>query len=198
MGEELHRREVVAELLRSRPDDLLVIGGLGTACSDLASVGDHPGNFYVRGAMGQAAAIGLGLALAQPQRRVLVLTGDGDMLMGLGTLATVADQQPQNLALVVLDNGSFGETGGQATATRGRTDLAAIARGAGIATTFVARTMEEIASVREAILTVPGPVFAVVKVLMEKVPRVLDTPREGAYLKDRFREHLLGYVQEPV
>src|SRR3546814_4134998 len=103
----LHRREAVAELLSGRDGNLLVVSGLGTPGNDVAAAGDHPLNFYLRGAMGHAALVGLGLALAQPTKRVLVVTGDGDMLMGLGALATVADQAPRNLAIVVVDNEAF-------------------------------------------------------------------------------------------
>src|SRR5581483_6206560 len=100
----LERRHAIAALLAKRSDDLLVVSGLGSTTWDLASVGDNDRNFYLWGAMGGAVMIGLGLALAQPQRRVLVVTGDGDMLMGLGSLATVARKEPRNLAIVVFDN----------------------------------------------------------------------------------------------
>src|SRR5580698_6451513 len=108
----LDRRQVVSSLLAERKD-AIVIGGLGASTYDVAAAGDDDRNFYLWGAMGAATMIGLGLALARPERRVLVITGDGEMLMGLGSLATVAVQQPANLAIVVLDNGAFGETGMQ-------------------------------------------------------------------------------------
>ena len=111
-GKLLDRREVVARLMRDREDTLL-IAGLGSATYDLAAAGDDPRNFYLWGAMGGAAMIGLGLALAQPGKRVAVITGDGEMLMGLGALATIGVQQPDNLAIVVFDNGLYGETGRQ-------------------------------------------------------------------------------------
>ena len=99
----LERREFVRRLLIAR-GDLLVVSGLGSATYDVAAAGDHALNFYLWGAMGGTAMIGLGLALAQPERRVAVITGDGDMLMGIGSLATIGVKQPRNLAIVVLDN----------------------------------------------------------------------------------------------
>src|SRR5207248_1342822 len=100
----IHRRQLVARLLADRGDMLLVISGLGSPTYDCAAAGDHPLNFYLWGAMGSAVTVGLGLglALAQPKRPVLVVTGDGEMLMGLGALATVAVKKPDNLAIVVI------------------------------------------------------------------------------------------------
>ncbi|MCH9000437.1 MAG: aldehyde dehydrogenase, partial [Proteobacteria bacterium] len=132
----LRRREVVARLVAARDElpgggALLVVGGLGAPSWDLTAAGDHALTFPLWGAMGGAAMIGLGLALARPTRRVLVVTGDGEMLMGLGALATIAVQAPANLAVVVLDNERYGETGMQATHTAGPTNLSAVAAGAG-------------------------------------------------------------------
>src|SRR5207248_707823 len=123
---KLHRRDVVKELLRER-QELLVVAGLGSTVWDITAAGDSPLSFPMWGAMGQAAMLGLGLALAQPRRRVLVITGDGEMLMGLGSLATIGVQQPENLSIVVIDNGRYGETGMQATHTASGIDLAAAA-----------------------------------------------------------------------
>src|SRR5271165_3499171 len=127
MGEvALDRRQCVARLLRDR-GDLLVVSGLGSATYDVAAAGDHPLNFYLWGAMGGTAMIGLGLALARPDRRIAVITGDGDMLMGLGSLATIGVKQPRNLVIVVLDNARYGETGMQPSATDAGVDFAAMA-----------------------------------------------------------------------
>src|SRR3954465_12633986 len=128
---KLHRREVVKELLRDRKD-LLVVAGLGSTAWDIPAAGDSPLSFPMWGAMGQAAMMGLGLALAQPARRVLVLTGDGEMLMGLGAFATIGVQQPANLTIVVIDNERYGETGMQATHTAHGIDLAGVARASGL------------------------------------------------------------------
>src|SRR5690348_15662951 len=126
----LHRRAVVQELLKERKD-ILVVAGLGSTAWDITAAGDSPLSFPLWGAMGQAAMIGLGLALAQPERPVLVITGDGEMLMGLGALATIGAQRPRNLALVVLDNERYGETGMQETHTARGVDLAAVAQACG-------------------------------------------------------------------
>ena len=143
--------------------------------------------------------MGLGLALAQPTKRVLVITGDGDMLMSLGSLATVATQQPDNLAIVVLDNEKFGETGNQATHTSPRnngptdsgagTDLAMIAKGCGIADSATVREVSEVAQLVKDVRTKKGPVFRLVKVMVEKLEFVMP-PQDGAHLKDRFRQAL--------
>ena len=130
MKPSLPRRDVVKKLLSNRKD-LLVIAGLGSTSWDITAAGDSPLSFPIWGAMGQAAMIGLGLALARPERRVLVVTGDGEMLMGLGSLATIGVQQPANLTLVVIDNERYGETGMQATHTAHGVDLAAIAKACG-------------------------------------------------------------------
>ena len=186
----LERRAAVALLLEGR-ENMPVVPGLGSATWDCAALGDNPLHFSLWGAMGNASMIGLGLALAQPARRVLVLTGDGDMLMGLASLATIATQAPPNLAVVVLDNERHGETGMQPTHTAHRTDLAATAAACGFAA--VRQVADEVA-LRAALSLVheaPGPVFLTVKVRAEPLPRVLP-PRDGAYLKDRFRSALLG------
>ena len=190
MKTRLHRREVVQALLEGRRK-LLVIAGLGSTAWDITAAGDSPLNFPTWGAMGQAAMMGLGLALAQPRRRVLVVTGDGEMLMGLGALATIGVQQPANLAVVVIDNERYGETGMQTTHTAHGIDLAAVARGCGIKQSKVVTTMTGVKALRAAIHAKKGPLFAQVKVVAESVPLVLP-PKDGVLLKVRFRAALLG------
>ena len=197
----LQRRPLVKKILEGADDNLLVVAGLGSANWDITNAGDRPLNMPLWGAMGATVPMGLGLALAQPARRVLVITGDGDMLMGMGSLATVAAQQPDNLAICVLDNEKFGETGNQATHTSPRnngpidsgagTDLSLIARGCGIADTGTVREQGEVAQLVKDLRGKKGPVFRVVKVMVEKLDFVMP-PQDGAYLKDRFREALLG------
>jgi len=182
----LDRRAVVAALLDD-PGDLLVVTGLGAATYDAGAAGDRALNFYLWGAMGGTAMIGLGLALAQPARRVLVLTGDGDMLMGMGALATIAAAQAPNLAIAVLDNAAFGETGAQASHTGLGTDLAAVAAACGWAATTTANSMDEVAALRPRLRR--EALFAVVGISPAEVPRHLP-PRDGAYLADRFRRAL--------
>lgn len=190
MSKLMRRREVVKELLRWR-GDTLVVAGLGAPAWDITDAGDHELNFPLWGAMGGAAMVGLGLALAQPNRRVLVLTGDGEMLMGLGALATIAVQRPRNLYLVVLDNERYGETGQQETHTGHGVDLAAMAKAAGFAQALAVRTQAELSRLKERIYSSAGTLFAQVKVDPQRLPLVLP-PRDGSYLKNRFRAALLG------
>jgi thiamine pyrophosphate-dependent acetolactate synthase large subunit-like protein len=186
----LRRREVARALLAER-GDLLVIAGLGSTAWDVTAAGDHPLSFPLWGAMGGAAMIGLGLALARPERRVLVISGDGELLMGLGSLATIAVQRPANLALVVFDNECYGETGMQATHTAHGVDLAGIAAAAGFPLAGTIRALEELEAARQIIRTEAGPIFYAIKVRAEPLPFVLP-PKDGAHLKDRFRQALLG------
>ncbi|HEU4353053.1 MAG TPA: thiamine pyrophosphate-dependent enzyme [Burkholderiales bacterium] len=179
----MNRRAFVKNLL-SRSKDLLVVAGLGSTAWDCTAAGDSPLTFPMWGAMGQAAMVGLGLALAQPKRRVLVITGDGEALMGLGALATIGAQKPENLTVVVIDNERYGETGMQETHTARGIDLAGVARACG----FKVLDHQDLP---EAIHRNPGPNFIVVKVKAEKATLVLP-PREGALLKARFRRALLG------
>ena len=161
--------------------------GLGAPSYDASAAGDRVLNFYLWGAMGGAAMIGLGLALAQPSRRVLVLTGDGEMLMGMGSLATIAAAGASNLAIAVLDNARFGETGSQHSHTALTTDLAAVAAACGWTATTTARDMDEVAALTRRLRR--EPLFAVIRIAAEEEPRHLP-PRDGAYLADRFRRKL--------
>jgi thiamine pyrophosphate-dependent acetolactate synthase large subunit-like protein len=179
---------VVAELLADR-GDLLVVAGLGASAWDCAAAGDHPLTFTLWGGMGQATMMGLGLALARPDRRVLVLTGDGEMLMGLGSLATVGVQRPRNLTVVVLDNERYGETGMQLTHTAHGVELEGVARACGFRKTTHVTGEREIPELRTTVHTEDGPLLAVVKVLAESPPLVLP-PRDGVLLKERFRRAL--------
>ena len=184
----LHRREVVASLLADR-GDLLVVAGLGAPAWDCAAAGDHALTFPLWGGMGLAAMTGLGLALARPHRRVLVVTGDGEMLMGVGSLATIAVQAPPNLSVVVLDNERYGETGMQKTHTAYGVDLADMALACGFAAATTVTASDHLPGLRASIHRGDGPLFAAVKVHAEKLPLVLP-PRDGALLHHRFREAL--------
>jgi thiamine pyrophosphate-dependent acetolactate synthase large subunit-like protein len=186
----LDRRELVRQLLVDR-GDLLVVSGLGSATYDVAAAGDHPLNFYLWGAMGGTAMIGLGLALAQPQKRVAVLTGDGDMLMGLGSLATIGVQQPKNLSIVVLDNAHYGETGMQASHTKAGIDLVAVALACRFKHTHAMSRIEEAADVRKLLHTGEGPILVSARISEEDVPRVLPI-RDGHAIKQRFIAALTG------
>ena len=136
-----------------------------------------------------AVPIGLGLALAQPDRRVLVVTGDGEMLMGLGSLVTVATQEPKNLVIVVFDNERYGETGMQKSATAYKADIASLAEACGIPLTGTVRNEEELESAIPHLIEAVGPLVFVIKVRAENLNFVLP-PNDGAYLKERFRRAL--------
>ena len=186
----LDRRDVAQALLEGR-DGLVVVAGLGACAWDITAVGDHDLNFPLWGAMGGAASIGLGIALAQPDRRVLVLTGDGEMLMGMGTLATIALLTPENLAVVVLDNERYGETGMQQTHTAFGVDLPAAAAAVGILVTGTVRDQGELDTALPVIRETPGPVFYSIKVKAEELAFVLPS-NDGVVLKERMRKAMLG------
>jgi thiamine pyrophosphate-dependent acetolactate synthase large subunit-like protein len=186
----LRRREIVRAILAER-GDMLVIGGLGSAAWDITEAGDSPLNFPLWGAMGGTVAIALGLAIAQPQRRTLALSGDGDLLMGVGSLATVAVQAPRNLVIVALDNERYGETGMQETATASGVDLTGIARACGFPVAATIRDQTQFAAALPEIRSAAGPCFFTIKVRAEKLPLVLP-PKDGSELKLRFRRALLG------
>lgn len=186
----LHRREVAKTLLNAR-DDMLLVTGLGSTNWDFTAAGDSPRIFPLWGAMGGAVMMGLGLALAQPEKRVMVATGDGEMLMGIGSLATVAVQAPKNLTICVFDNERYGETGMQATHTASVADLAITAQGLGIADTGVIKTDDELSASLDHLTAGDGPVFRVIKVRAEPLDFVLPS-KDGVHLKNRFRQALLG------
>ena len=185
----LERRAAMATLLAGRDDHLLVVPGLGSTAWDLAAAGDNDRNFYLWGAMGGAAMIGLGLALAQPTRRVAVITGDGEMLMGLGALATIGIQRPRNLAIVVFDNGVYGETGMQPSATQGGVDLIAVAGACGIASCLDVPDQTALAGPAGRLKGFDDTLFARVAIEAAEPPRVLPL-RDGVALKQRFRAAL--------
>ena len=186
----LNRRDVVARILSDR-NQTLVVSGLGSSTWDVAAAGDNPNNFYLWGGMGGAAVLGLGLALAQPERRVLVITGDGEMLLGLGSLATIAVAAPANLAVLVIDNEHYGETGMQESHTASGVDLVGMASAAGWPKCTCAWTEIDMNTLAPVLYHAPGPVFAAVKVICKSVP--LELPiRHGSALSVRFRQALLG------
>ncbi len=122
----------------------LLVCNIGFPSRELYAVRDRPENFYMLGSMGLASSIGLGLALARPDKKVIVLDGDGSVLMNLGTLATIAAAWPQNYLLVILDNCCYGSTGSQPTCTHLGTDLAAMAEAAGVRMVKTANSPEEL------------------------------------------------------
>ena len=187
----MQRRSVVSTLLAQRKD-AIVVGGLGASTYDIAAAGDHDRNFYLWGAMGGAVMIGLGLALAQPDVPVLVITGDGELLMGMGSLATVGLQKPGNLTIVVLDNECYGETGGQASHTAGTVDFVGIAKSCGIADARTLATMAEVEAYAATLQHVTAVTrFASIKIDSANLERVLAN-RDGTFLVSRIR-HSLGF-----
>jgi thiamine pyrophosphate-dependent acetolactate synthase large subunit-like protein len=185
----LGRRAVVATLLKDR-GDTLVVTGLGSATYDVHAAGDHDGNYYLWGAMGGAALVGLGIAQAQASRRVLVITGDGEQLMAFGALATIAVARPKNLDIVVIDNQHFGETGMQGSHTGHGIDLAKIAEVCGFATAHTLTGMAEVEALAGTLQgAAEGPRLFVIRVLPENPPRSLPS-RDAVYIKNRFRTHL--------
>ena len=185
----MDRRAAMHTLLAKR-DGLLLVTGLGSTTYDAAAVGDNDANFYLWGAMGGAAMIGLGLALARPDRRVLVVTGDGDMLMGLGALATIGVQRPPNLTIAVFDNGRYAETGMQASHTDTAVELTGVARSCGIEAVFDLYHDAALAEFAGLVHSADQTLFARVAIRADEPPRVLPT-RDGVFLKTRFR-HALG------
>jgi phosphonopyruvate decarboxylase len=182
------RRAFVARLLESLPD-ALVVTGLGSATYDVYASGDRDTNYYLWGAMGGSTSLGLGLALAQPDRSVVVITGDGEQLMGIGSLGTIGAKQPKNLTIVVLDNGHFGETGMQRSHTSLGTDLVAVAKGFGIADAFAVEKDDGCAEIAQRARGRKGTTFAQVFIEADEPPRALP-PRDGTYIKNRFRAAL--------
>jgi len=185
----LERRSVVASLLAERKETI-VVGGLGASTYGIAAAGDHVRNLYLWGAMGGAVMIGLGIALAQPKLPVVVITGDGEMLMGIGSLATVGLQGPRNLTIVVLDNEVYGETGGQASHTAATVDLVGVARSCGIADARAIATMTDVEAFAQGLQDVSsGPRFASIKIDSANLERVLSS-RDGSFILTRIRGSL--------
>jgi thiamine pyrophosphate-dependent acetolactate synthase large subunit-like protein len=190
----LARRDAVAALLQHR-GDALVVSGLGSPTYDVHAAGDRDGNYYLWGAMGGAALVGLGLAQAQPDKRVLVITGDGEQLMAFGSLATIAVAHPRNLTVVVIDNHHFGETGMQMSHTGHGIDFATIAASCGFAATATLRTRAEVEKLAKTLAKpAKGPRLYVIKVAAENPPRSLPS-RDAVYIKNRLRAHL-GFPAE--
>jgi phosphonopyruvate decarboxylase len=182
---KIERRPFIAELLKRR-NGALVVPGLGSPTWDCFAAGDSPEYLYSWGGMGLAVPTALGIALAQPARRVLALTGDGEMMMGIGSLGVVADQAPGNLAILVLDNESFGETGRQTGLTAGRADIAAIAQGFGLRDTATVADAGNIDELAERLFRVPGPTLTVAKIALTEDPWSLPE-KDGAAIARRFR-----------
>lgn len=185
----MDRRAAVAKLLMTR-DGALVVTGLGSPSYDVHAAGDSADNYYLWGAMGGAALTGLGLAQAQPRKRVMVITGDGEMLMAFGAIATIAVAKPINLDIIVLDNQHFGETGMQDSHTGRGIRLDRIAEAAGFAETAELTSLEDVDDLTRRLgEPAAGPRLFVLKIGAENLPRSLP-PRDAVFIKNRFRAHL--------
>ena len=183
----LERRKAIATLMANRPKDMFVVPGLGSTTYDMASLGEKDGDFYLWGAMGGAAMIGLGLALAKPKLKVAVITGDGEMLMGMGSLATIGVQRPSNLAVIVFDNQRYGETGMQASHTDQGVDLVGVARACGIVRAFDVQDQAALETLAGELRTLSETLFARVRIAADEPQRVLPS-KDGVELKLRFRK----------
>jgi phosphonopyruvate decarboxylase len=187
----LDRREAVPKLIGD-PNDFLIIAALAGTAKDTAHLCEPHANYYAcAGVMGGATAMGLGLALAQPTRRVLVMAGDGDLLMNVGSLATVAIMNPPNLSIVCVDNGHYGETGYQKSHTALGVDLAAMAVGAGIRAVCTVSQDADIAAAAALIRHMDGASFVLLKVKPTDPPKIR-RPLDATWTKYRFRQALLG------
>jgi thiamine pyrophosphate-dependent acetolactate synthase large subunit-like protein len=185
---KIARRPFMAELLAQR-GQTLVVPGLGSPTWDCCAAGDSPEYLYSWGGMGLAAPTALGIALSQPKRRVLCVTGDGEMLMGIGSLAVIGDQAPGNLAILVLDNETFAETGRQRGLTANRTDIASLAKGFGIANTMTVTEHGMVGELARFLYQAVGPVLAVAKIAVTDDPWRLPE-KDGAVIAHRFRVSL--------
>ncbi|MDQ2802814.1 MAG: thiamine pyrophosphate-dependent enzyme [Pseudomonadota bacterium] len=186
----LDRRQAVPALIE-RPQDFLVVAGLAGAAQELSAMTDDGSNvFALAGAMGAAPGMGLGLALAQPGRRVLVVTGDGELLMNLGTLATITLQNPPNLALICVDNGHYGETGNQESHTGLGVRLDHIAAGAGFPVVHTINTADEMEEGRRLLREGGGLAFILLRV-MAGPPLRTRRNFQPHMARDRFRGALL-------
>ena len=183
----MQRRTVVAAVLENRPADMVVVSSLGNPTWDVASVGDHALNINFIGAMGQAGQFAQGLALATPETRIVLFVGDGELLMSLGVLATIANQAPANLAVVALDNESYVETGSQPSATAGPTDLEAVARACGFVHTRAVVDETPLDDIRVMVWEGEGPLFVNIKIVAEALPLVFPYSFDGAMAMNRFR-----------
>lgn len=187
----LDRRDALPALVGDHRD-FLIVSGLAGSSKDVAAMTDDAEHaFTMAGAMGAAATTGLGLALAQPERRVLVVTGDGELLMNIGSLATIAVMNPPNLSVVCVDNGHYGETGYQKSHTSLGVDLEGMATGAGIASTRTVEREEEVAPAGALLREGNSSTFVVLRVKPTEPPsykRLMD----GAAARNRFRMALLG------
>lgn len=187
----LDRREAVPKLIGEHEDFLFVSGLAGTSKDMAALTADGAHLYTMAGAMGAAVSMGLGLALARPDKKVMVVTGDGELLMNIGALATVSVLNPPNLRILCVDNGHYGETGYQESHTNRGVDLEKMAVGAGIKSTCTIERGEDLAKGARMLRESNGACFVVLRVMPDDPPafkRLMDP----AAARVRFRMSLLG------
>jgi len=177
-------RSQATKVLLGKVTDQPILGGIGSPTYDLYGAGDRDRNIYTWGAMGQISSMGLGLALARPDLRVIVLDGDGSLLMNLGILTTIARQAPPNLVHIVWDDQVYQTTGGQPTHTSAKADLAGIARAAGNPNAVTVDDEPGFAAAVDRALREPGPWFINAKIIPEK--GTARPPRDPIFFKYRF------------
>ncbi len=187
----LDRRDVLATLFPST-EDILFITGLAGSARDAAGLTEDADNlFTMAGTMGAAVSMGLGVALSAPDKQVAVITGDGELLMNIGSLATVATMAPGNLSIVCIDNGCHGETGGQTGHTSGRTDLSLMAEGAGLSSVMVVESLDQMEAAAKFFIDAPAPRFLQVRVT-DGPPTDFKRNMNPAQCRTRFRNAYLG------
>ncbi|WJR80818.1 thiamine pyrophosphate-dependent enzyme [Bradyrhizobium sp. NP1] len=190
----MNRFDLTSRLVARLKSEEAVIGGIGNTNFDLWAAGHRPQNFYMLGSMGLAFPIALGVALAQPTRRVVALEGDGSLLMQLGSLSTIATLAPENLTLIVMDNGIYQITGGQPTPAAAAADIVAIAAGSGLADSAWAADEEDFERLVERSLSTAGP--SLIAVRIDDKPGVGTTRRDPVQIRERF---MLGLgVRQPL
>jgi len=185
-------RKMAVPAIVGDPSDLLIVCGLAGASKDIAHLTDDGDNiFTMAGAMGGATAMGLGLALSRPDKRVLVVTGDGELLMNVGTLATVGIMKPANLSILCVDNGHYGETGYQESHTQRGVDLEVIAQGSAIPVTRTVTTEDQISEAAKVLRHSNASSFILLRVSTE-LPPVVKRSMDASERKTAFRRALLG------
>lgn len=188
----MSRNDLTARLTGKLTNDEAVVAGIGNTNFDLLAAGHRPQNFYMLGSMGLAAPIALGVAIAQPHRQVIALEGDGSILMNLGALTTIAAQAPENLTVVIWDNGLYQITGKQSTATSSVTDIVAVAAACGIAQSAWATDESHFESLIEAAISTPGPHF--IGATVDDASATARPERNPVLWKDRF---MIGIDSKP-
>jgi thiamine pyrophosphate-dependent acetolactate synthase large subunit-like protein len=187
----IDRLDFIRDLLEDA-GDMIVVTGIGTPSSNTRSVADRGLNFYISGAMGCASGVGLGMALARPDRKVTVVTGDAELMMNVGTLASIAVARPRNLSIVVIDNERFGATGSQISHTAHGVDIAGIAKASGFPLAETVRDQAAVTQVRQRIHANEGPYLCVAKVGANRrvVPGTGSRIRDGVMTKFDFQRAL--------